>query len=248
MATATGPEPVSLAATGLHLSFGPNAVLRGVDLDVTAGTSTAVIGPSGSGKSTLLRTLNRLYEPDQGDILLDGRSVLRDDPDQLRQRIGMVFQQFQLFPHKTVLDNVTLAPRRLKGLDADAARDLGLAQFDRVGLRHKAEVRPSTLSGGQQQRVAIARALAMSPQVMFFDEATSALDPELVKGVLSLIAELGADGMTMVIVTHEMDFARSFADTVVFMDRGRVVETGPPEQIFEKAETERLQRFLSQVL
>ncbi|BBX67423.1 amino acid ABC transporter ATP-binding protein [Mycolicibacterium psychrotolerans] len=239
---------VSLAATDLHLSFGPNAVLRGVDLDVAAGTSTAVIGPSGSGKSTLLRTLNRLYEPDRGDILLDGRSVLRDDPDQLRQRIGMVFQQFQLFPHRTVLDNVTLAPRRLKGLDADAARDLGLAQLDRVGLRHKADVRPATLSGGQQQRVAIARALAMSPQVMFFDEATSALDPELVKGVLALIAELGADGMTMVIVTHEMDFARSFADTVVFMDRGQVVETGPPEQVFEKAETERLQRFLSQVL
>ncbi|TRW89206.1 amino acid ABC transporter ATP-binding protein [Mycolicibacterium sp. 018/SC-01/001] len=248
MAPIAGSDPVSLAATDLQLSFGPNAVLRGVDLDVAAGTSTAVIGPSGSGKSTLLRTLNRLYEPDRGDILLDGRSVLRDDPDQLRQRIGMVFQQFQLFPHKTVLDNVTLAPRRLKGLDADAARELGLAQLDRVGLRHKADVRPSTLSGGQQQRVAIARALAMSPQVMFFDEATSALDPELVKGVLALIAELGADGMTMVIVTHEMDFARSFADTVVFMDRGRVVETGPPEQIFEKAETERLQRFLSQVL
>ena len=248
MTTATGLEPVSLAATDLHLSFGPNAVLRGVDLDVAAGTSTAVIGPSGSGKSTLLRTLNRLYEPDRGDILLDGRSVLHDDPDQLRQRIGMVFQQFQLFPHKTVLENVTLAPRRLKGLAADAARELGLAQLDRVGLRHKAEVRPTTLSGGQQQRVAIARALAMSPQVMFFDEATSALDPELVKGVLALMAELGADGMTMVIVTHEMDFARSFADTVVFMDRGRVVETGPPEQIFEKAETERLQRFLSQVL
>ncbi|MBI5341613.1 amino acid ABC transporter ATP-binding protein (PAAT family) [Mycobacterium sp. BK558] len=244
----TTTTAVSLAATDLHLSFGPNAVLRGVDLDVAAGTSTAVIGPSGSGKSTLLRTLNRLYEPDRGDILLDGRSVLRDDPDELRQRIGMVFQQFQLFPHRTVLDNVTLAPRRLKGLDADAARELGLAQLDRVGLRHKAEVRPATLSGGQQQRVAIARALAMSPQVMFFDEATSALDPELVKGVLALIAELGADGMTMVIVTHEMDFARSFADTVVFMDRGQVVETGPPEQVFEKAETERLQRFLSQVL
>jgi polar amino acid transport system ATP-binding protein len=239
---------VSLAATDLHLAFGPNAVLRGIDLDVAAGTSTAVIGPSGSGKSTLLRTLNRLYEPDKGDILLDGRSVLTDDPNQLRQRIGMVFQQFQLFPHKTVLDNVTLAPRRLKGLDADAARELGLAQLDRVGLRHKADARPSTLSGGQQQRVAIARALAMSPEVMFFDEATSALDPELVKGVLALIAELGADGMTMVIVTHEMDFARSFADTVVFMDRGQVVETGPPDQIFEKAETERLQRFLSQVL
>ncbi|AFM19984.1 amino acid ABC transporter ATP-binding protein, PAAT family [Mycolicibacterium chubuense NBB4] len=239
---------VSLAARDLHLSFGPNAVLRGVDLDVAAGTSTAVIGPSGSGKSTLLRTLNRLYEPDRGDILLDGRSVLADDPDRLRQRIGMVFQQFQLFPHRSVLDNVTLAPRKLKRLSADEARELGLAQLDRVGLRHKAEVRPATLSGGQQQRVAIARALAMSPEVMFFDEATSALDPELVKGVLALIADLAADGMTMIVVTHEMGFARSTADTVVFMDHGQVVETGAPEQLFEGAETDRLRRFLSQVL
>jgi polar amino acid transport system ATP-binding protein len=241
-------QPVSLAAKDIHLSFGKNAVLRGVDLDVAAGSCTAVIGPSGSGKSTLLRTLNRLYEPDRGDILLDGRSVLTDDPDRLRQRIGMVFQQFQLFPHRTVLDNVMLAPRKLKRLSADEARDLGLAQLDRVGLRHKAEARPTTLSGGQQQRVAIARALAMSPQVMFFDEATSALDPELVKGVLQLIADLGTDGMTMVVVTHEMGFAQSTADTVVFMDHGQVVETGPPDQLFEAAETDRLRRFLSQVL
>ena len=244
----TAVEPVSLAAKDIHLSFGQSAVLRGVDLSVAAGTSTAVIGPSGSGKSTLLRTLNRLYEPDSGDILLDGRSVLADNPDQLRQRIGMVFQHFQLFPHRTVLDNVTLAPRKLKRLSADAARELGLAQLERVGLLHKAEVRPATLSGGQQQRVAIARALAMSPQVMFFDEATSALDPELVKGILTLIAELGADGMTMVVVTHEMGFAKSSADEVVFMDHGQVVETGPPEQIFESAQTDRLRRFLSQML
>ena len=242
------PDPVSLAANDIHLAFGPNKVLRGVDLDVPAGTTTAVIGPSGSGKSTLLRTLNRLYEPDRGDILLDGRSVLADNPDELRQRIGMVFQHFNLFPHRTVLDNVTLAPRKLKGLDRDAARELGLAQLERVGLRHKAEVRPATLSGGQQQRVAIARALAMSPQLMFFDEATSALDPELVKGILALIAELGADGMTTVVVTHEMGFAQSTSDTVVFMDRGQVVESGPPARIFDAAETDRLQRFLSQVL
>lgn len=239
---------VSLTANDIHLSFGKSAVLRGVNLDVAAGSSTAVIGPSGSGKSTLLRTLNRLYEPDRGDILLDGRSVLGDNPDQLRQRIGMVFQHFQLFPHRTVLDNVTLAPRKLKRLSAEEARELGMAQLDRVGLRTKADARPATLSGGQQQRVAIARALAMSPQVMFFDEATSALDPELVKGVLALIADLGAEGMTMVVVTHEMGFARSSADTVVFMDHGQVVETGPPEQLFEAAETERLRRFLSQVL
>jgi polar amino acid transport system ATP-binding protein len=241
-------EPVSLAANGIHLSFGTNAVLRGVEVDVPAGTTAAVIGPSGSGKSTLLRTLNRLYEPAKGDILLDGRSVLKDDPDQLRQRIGMVFQQFNLFPHRTVLDNVTLAPRRLKRLGADPARELGLAQLERVGLRHKADVRPATLSGGQQQRVAIARALAMAPQVMFFDEATSALDPELVKGILALMADLGSDGMTMVVVTHEMGFARSAADTVVFMDHGTVVESGPPERIFEGAETDRLRQFLSQVL
>ena len=239
---------VSLAANDIHLSFGTNAVLRGVDLDVPAGTTAAVIGPSGSGKSTFLRTLNRLYEPDRGDVLLDGRSVLGDDPDQLRQRMGMVFQQFNLFPHRSVLDNVTLAPRRLKGLDADAARRLALEQLDRVGLKHKAEVRPGTLSGGQQQRVAIARALAMSPQVMLFDEATSALDPELVKGVLALMTELGAEGMTMVVVTHEMGFARSAADSVVFMDAGVVVESGPPQQIFEDAQTQRLRQFLAQVL
>ena len=245
-----GPEPqaVSLAANDIQLSFGPNKVLRGVSLDVPAGTTTAVIGPSGSGKSTLLRTLNRLYEPDAGDILLDGRSVLGDNPDQVRQRIGMVFQQFNLFPHRTVLDNVTLAPRKLKGMSVEASRELGLAQLDRVGLRHKADVRPFTLSGGQQQRVAIARALAMAPQVMFFDEATSALDPELVKGILELIADLGSAGMTMIVVTHEMGFARSAADAVVFMDEGKVVESGPPEQIFASAETERLRRFLDQVL
>ncbi|MDD7812236.1 amino acid ABC transporter ATP-binding protein [Mycobacterium sp. CSUR Q5927] len=248
MIEASAREPVSLAAKGIQLSFGKNAVLRGVDLDVPAGSTAAVIGPSGSGKSTMLRTLNRLHEPDAGDILLGGRSVLGDDPDALRQRIGMVFQHFNLFPHRSVLDNIALAPRKLRGLSPDAARELALGLLDRVGLKNKAAARPSALSGGQQQRVAIARALAMQPQVMLFDEATSALDPELVKGILALIAELGADGMTMVVVTHEMAFARSASDTVVFMDRGMVVESGPPEQIFDHAETERLQKFLSQVL
>ena len=248
MAFATGAQPVSLAGKGIHLSFGRNAVLRGVDIEAAAGSTIAVIGPSGSGKSTLLRTLNRLYEPDRGDILIDGRSVLRDNPDQLRQRIGMVFQNFNLFPHRSVIDNVMLAPRKLKRLSADAARAVALAQLDRVGLRHKADVRPATLSGGQQQRVAIARALAMAPQVMFFDEPTSALDPELVKGILALIADLGEEGMTMIVVTHEMGFARSASDTVVFMDHGQVVESGRPEQIFDAAKTRRLQRFLSQLL
>jgi polar amino acid transport system ATP-binding protein len=247
-AHAAGRPPVSLSAKDIHQTLGGNLVLRGVDLEAPAGTTVAVIGPSGSGKSTLLRTLNRLNEPDSGDILLDGQSVLRDDPNELRQRIGMVFQHFNLFPHLSVLKNVALAPRKLRRLSADAARDLALAQLDRVGLKHKADARPGMLSGGQQQRVAIARALAMAPQVMFFDEATSALDPEMVKGILQLIADLGADGMTMIVVTHEMGFARSASDTVVFMDRGKVLECGPPEQIFAAAKTERLQRFLSQVL
>ncbi len=241
-------QPVCLAARSIHQTLGGSMVLRGVDLEVPAGTTAAVIGPSGSGKSTLLRTLNRLHEPDSGDILLDGRSVLRDNPNDLRQRIGMVFQHFNLFPHRNVVDNVTLAPRKLRGLSNEEARVLALDQLDRVGLKHKANARPDMLSGGQQQRVAIARALAMAPQVMFFDEATSALDPEMVKGVLALIADLGADGMTMVVVTHEMGFARSTSDAVVFMDHGTVVEAGPPEQLFEAARTERLQRFLAQVL
>ncbi|MBV9320751.1 MAG: amino acid ABC transporter ATP-binding protein [Mycobacterium sp.] len=247
-AAAERREPVSLGAKGLHLSLGKSAVLRGVDIDVPAGTTLAVIGPSGSGKSTLLRTLNRLYEPDGGDILLDGRSVLDDNPDRLRQRIGMVFQHFNLFPHRSVLDNVMLGPRKLRRLSTEAARELALAQLDRVGLKHKANARPGTLSGGQQQRVAIARALAMAPQVMFFDEATSALDPEMVKDILALIADLGAEGMTMVVVTHEMGFARSASDAVAFVDHGKVVESGPPDKIFDAAETDRLQRFLSQVL
>jgi polar amino acid transport system ATP-binding protein len=248
IANTTGRGSVSLAAKDIHQTLGDTLVLRGVDMEAPAGSTVSIVGPSGSGKSTLLRTLNRLHEPDSGDILLDGRSVLRVDPDQLRQRIGMVFQHFNLFPHLSVLKNVALAPRKLRGLSADAARDLALTQLDRVGLKHKAAARPGMLSGGQQQRVAIARALAMAPQVMFFDEATSALDPEMVKGILQLIADLGADGMTMVVVTHEMGFARSASDTVVFMDQGKVVESGPPEQIFEAANTERLQRFLSQVL
>jgi polar amino acid transport system ATP-binding protein len=245
---AAKPQSVSLGCKGIKLSFGRNTVLRGVDIEAPAGKTVAVIGPSGSGKSTLLRTLNRLHEPDSGDVLLDGRSVLKDDPDKFRQRIGMVFQHFNLFPHRSVLDNMTLAPRRLKRLSVDEARELALVQLDRVGMKHKCDSRPGSLSGGQQQRVAIARALAMTPQVMLFDEATSALDPELVKGILALIADLGSEGMTMLVVTHEMRFARSTSDTVVFMDHGQVVETGPPEQIFEAAETERLQRFLSQVL
>ncbi|WP_433119640.1 amino acid ABC transporter ATP-binding protein [Micromonospora sp. CA-246542] len=239
---------VSVQSRDVHLAFGPNRVLRGVDLTVPRGATACVIGPSGSGKSTLLRTLNRLIEPDRGDVLLDGRSVLRDDPDALRQRVGMVFQQFNLFPHMSVLRNVTLALRRLRKLGQDEAVQVARAQLELVGLAGKADARPAQLSGGQQQRVAIARALALRPEVMLFDEATSALDPELVKGVLGVMADLSAAGMTMVVVTHEMGFARQVADTVAFMDRGVVLEAGPPERIFEGAEHPRLRRFLAQVL
>ncbi len=239
---------VSLAGKDIHLSFGTNKVLRGVSIDVSAGTTTTVIGPSGSGKSTLLRALNRLHEPEQGDILLDGKSVLKDDPDKLRQRIGMVFQQFNLFPHKTVADNIALGPQKLLGLSKEAARAAAMDQLELVGLANKADSRPGNLSGGQQQRVAIARALAMKPEVMFFDEATSALDPELVKGVLALMADLAEGGMTMVVVTHEMGFARSVSNKVLFMDHGSAVETGTPEQLFDDPHTDRLKTFLSQVL
>ncbi|ONM46613.1 amino acid ABC transporter ATP-binding protein [Nocardia donostiensis] len=237
----------SLTGTGLRLRLGNNEVLRGVDIHVDAGKTTSVIGPSGSGKSTLLRVLNRLYEPDAGDVLLDGESVLKENPDRLRQRIGMVFQQFNLFPHKTVADNIALGPRKLRGLSKEEARALALEQLEVVGLTGKADSRPGNLSGGQQQRVAIARALAMKPDIMFFDEATSALDPELVKGVLALMADLAAGGMSMIVVTHEMTFAHDVSDSVVFMDAGQVVESGPPDAIFDNAETPRLRRFLDQV-
>ncbi|MEU1586559.1 amino acid ABC transporter ATP-binding protein [Micromonospora sp. NPDC005710] len=248
MTTTGTTTSVSLDVRDVHLAFGPNRVLRGVDLSVPRGATACVIGPSGSGKSTLLRTINRLIEPDRGDVLLDGRSVRGDDPDALRQRVGMVFQQFNLFPHMSVLRNVTLALRRLHRLGADEAEAVARAQLELVGLAGKADSRPAQLSGGQQQRVAIARALALRPEVMLFDEATSALDPELVKGVLGVMADLSAAGMTMVVVTHEMGFARQVADTVAFMDRGVVLEAGPPEAIFERAEHPRLRRFLDQVL
>lgn len=238
----------SLEVEGIELAFGSNKVLRGVDLAVPAGRTACVIGPSGSGKSTLLRAINRLLEPDAGDVRLAGESVLKSNPDELRRRIGMVFQHFNLFPHKTVLENITLPLRKIKKLEPEAARAAALEQLELVGLSNKATARPGNLSGGQQQRVAIARALAMKPEVMLFDEATSALDPELVKGVLGLMADLAQAGMTMVVVTHEMGFAREVADQVAFMDDGVVVESGVPEQIFTAAESPRLQQFLSQVL
>jgi polar amino acid transport system ATP-binding protein len=232
----------------IHVRFGTLEVLRGVDLRVPSGKTTCIIGPSGSGKSTLLRCVNRLQEPDSGDLLLDGESVIKADPDALRQRVGMVFQHFNLFGHRSVLDNIVLPLRSVKKLGKEEAAEIARARLAEVGLADKAPYRPSALSGGQQQRVAIARALAMDPEVMLFDEATSALDPELVKGVLNLMAGLASRGLTLIVVTHEMGFARSVADEVAFMDAGRIVEQGPPARIFDDPQSPRLQRFLSQVL
>ncbi|MEU4251023.1 amino acid ABC transporter ATP-binding protein [Amycolatopsis sp. NPDC026612] len=246
--TATAVRSSSVELRDIHVSFGTLEVLRGVDLKVPSGKTTCVIGPSGSGKSTLLRCVNRLQEPDSGDLLLDGESVIRSDPDALRQRVGMVFQHFNLFGHRSVLDNIVLPLRSVKKLGKEEAAEIARARLAEVGLADKAPYRPSALSGGQQQRVAIARALAMEPEVMLFDEATSALDPELVKGVLNLMAGLASRGLTLIVVTHEMGFARSVADEVAFMDAGRIVEQGPPAQLFDEPQSPRLQRFLSQVL
>ncbi|MBB2816967.1 ATP-binding cassette domain-containing protein [Rhizobium phaseoli] len=238
----------ALNIRGLSMAYGELEVLKGIDLDIAPGSVTCVIGPSGSGKSTLLRCLNRLVEPKGGDILLDGDSILAMRPERLRRRVGMVFQHFNLFPDHTALENVMLSLTRIKKMPKRQARRIAEARLAEVGLAARSDHRPAGLSGGQQQRVAIARALAMDPEVILFDEVTSALDPELVKGVLDLMATLGRQGMTMVVVTHEMGFARRVADQVVFMDEGRIVEAGCPEQIFDNPRSERLQRFLAEVL
>lgn len=244
----TRPKAVSLAATDIHLAFGPHKVLRGVDLEVPAGTTAAVIGPSGSGKSTLLRTLNRLYEPDRGDILLDGRSVLRDNPDQLRQRIGMVFQHFNLFPNMTVIENIMEAPVHVLGIPKAQARERALQLLEKVGLPDKPDAHPSELSGGQQQRVAIARALAMEPEILLLDEVTSALDPEVVGEVLSVLRDIAREtDVTMLIVTHEMHFAREVSNRVLMFDGGKIVEEGDPESLFNNPKEQRTRDFISAV-
>lgn len=242
------PASVSLAARDIHLAFGSNTVLRGVNLDVDAGRTAAIIGPSGSGKSTLLRCLNRLYEPDRGDILLDGRSVLGDNPDHLRQRIGMVFQHFNLFPHLTVLQNCTLAPMWVRKMPKRQAEEVAMHFLERVRIPEQANKYPGQLSGGQQQRVAIARALCMKPKIMLFDEPTSALDPEMVKEVLDTMIGLAEDGMTMLCVTHEMGFARTVANRVIFMDKGEIVEQNEPNAFFTNPQNERTKLFLSQII
>jgi polar amino acid transport system ATP-binding protein len=242
-------EPV-VRLDGVHKSFGDNHVLRGIDLEVASGEVLTVIGPSGSGKSTLLRCVNLLEPLQSGRIFFEGQEITRKGTDvsAVRQRIGMVFQQFNLFPHLTVIDNLTLATRRIRKQPRQKAEARARELLERVGLAEKAGQHPHQLSGGQQQRVAIARALMMDPHVMLFDEVTSALDPELVGEVLIVMRDLARSGMTMLVVTHEMGFAREVGDTLVFMDDGVVVEAGDPKQVLTDPHNERTRSFLSKVL
>ena len=243
-------DNVKIQVKDLHKSFGSNNVLKGIDMDVREGEVVCVIGPSGSGKSTLLRCLNKLEDITSGKVVVDGFDVTdpKVDINEVRRHVGMVFQHFNLFPHMSVAENIMLAPVELKKMGKAVARERALELLERVGLREKANARPASLSGGQKQRVAIARALAMAPGIMLFDEATSALDPEMVGEVLQVIKELADTGMTMVLVTHEMGFAREVADRVVFMADGVVCEQGEPEQLFGNPQQARTQDFLSKVL
>lgn len=246
----TDDETNVIRIEDLHKSFGEHEVLRGVNADVKVGEVICVIGPSGSGKSTILRCLNGLESITSGNIWLGGFNLSDTNVDlnEVRKHVGMVFQHFNLFPHMTVVENITLAPLQVKKYSRSRARDEALELLRRVGLEDKADARPDALSGGQKQRVAIARALAMNPEIMLFDEATSALDPEMVGEVLGVIRSLVEEGMTMVLVTHEMGFAREVADRVAFIDQGVIQEYGSPEQIFDNPTSERLKDFLSKVL
>ncbi|WP_320175854.1 amino acid ABC transporter ATP-binding protein [Maridesulfovibrio sp.] len=230
--------------------FGDLAALSDVSLDIKPGEKVVIIGPSGSGKSTLLRSINRLEEINRGSIIVDGLDVHDKDNDinSIRQELGMVFQSFNLFPHKTVLENLTMAPIRLKGMEKEEAKAIAVDLLKKVGIREKANVYPSKLSGGQQQRVAIARALAMNPKIMLFDEPTSALDPEMIGEVLDVMKNLAREGMTMVVVTHEMGFAREVADRIVFMEDGRIIACAPPDEFFNNTDHPRLKQFLNQIL
>ena len=239
-----------ISVKGLQKSFGDLHVLRGVDQEIKKGEKVVVIGPSGSGKSTFLRCLNLLETPTGGSIIFDGEELTspKCNVNRMRRRMGMVFQQFNLFPHRTVIDNISLAPVHLKVWKKEEAREKAMLLLKRVGLEDKADNYPAQLSGGQKQRIAIARALAMNPEVMLFDEPTSALDPEMVGEVLDIMKELAREGMTMVVVTHEMGFAREVGDRVLFMDDGVVQEEGTPEQIFNNPQNQRTQEFLSKLL
>ena len=234
----------------LHKSFGSSEVLAGINCSIEESEVVCVIGPSGSGKSTLLRCLNRLEDITSGTVIVDGKNIIdkKINIDEVRTEIGMVFQQFNLFPHKSVIENIMLAPIKVRGLGKSAALERGRALLDKVGLAEKENAYPTQLSGGQQQRVAIARALAMEPKILLFDEPTSALDPELVGDVLAVMKNLAEEGMTMIVVTHEIGFAREVGDRVIFMDGGVVVEEGIPHQIFDTPQEERTQAFLNKVL
>ncbi len=232
----------------LKKNFGSNEVLKGIDQEVEQHEVLCIIGPSGSGKSTMLRCINHLEEPTSGEIFIDGELVTKSNLDNIRTKMGMVFQQFNLFPHKTVLENLTIAPMSVKGVSKEEAEEKALKLLDRVGMLEKADAYPKSLSGGQQQRVAIARALCMDPEIMLFDEPTSALDPEMVGEVLDVMKSLAKEGMAMIVVTHEMGFAREVANKVIFMDGGYIVEQGSPEDVLGNPQEERTQDFLSKVL
>lgn len=230
-------------------SFGKNEVLKGINLQIDKGEVVVIIGPSGSGKSTVLRTMNYLEEPTSGHVIVDGMDLSdKNKLNAVRTEVGMVFQNFNLFPHMTVLDNLTLAPVNVRKTDKKEAQDIAMKLLERVGLADKAQMYPDSLSGGQKQRVAIARALAMKPKVMLFDEPTSALDPEMVREVLDVMKSLADEGMTMVIVTHEMGFAKEAADRVLFVDGGQILEDGTPAQVFDTPSSDRTKLFLSKIL
>ncbi|WP_127160816.1 amino acid ABC transporter ATP-binding protein [Veillonella sp. VA137] len=233
----------------VHKYFGQLHVLKGVSTEIEAGEVVVIIGPSGSGKSTVLRCMNYLEEPTQGDVIVDGKNLnVKENINNVRAEVGMVFQRFNLFPHMTVLDNITLAPQKIRGLSKSEAESIAHDLLGKVGLSDKAEAYPEQLSGGQQQRVAIARALAMKPKVMLFDEPTSALDPEMVSEVLDVMKDLAKEGMTMVIVTHEMSFAKEVATRVLFVDGGEILEEGTPAEVFDTPKHERTKSFLSKVI
>lgn len=234
----------------LHKSFGNLDVIKGVDLEIDKGDILVIVGPSGSGKSTVLRCMNLLETPTSGDIIFEGKSILdnKKEIDKVREKIGMVFQNFNLFPNKTIIDNIILAPMKVKGKSKEDAMKKAEELLNRVGLIDKKDAYPTQLSGGQQQRIAIARALAMEPDVMLFDEPTSALDPEMVNEVLDVIKELAKEGMTMAIVTHEMGFAKEVADRVIFIDEGKIVEDGTPDDVFNHSKSDRARDFFKKIL
>ena len=242
-------EPI-ITCRGVQKWYGDFHALRGIDMDVRKGEVVVIFGPSGSGKSTFIRTLNRLEEHQRGQIVVDGIELTHDikNIESIRKETGMVFQQFNLFPHLTVMQNITLAPLQVRKVDKDEAEKTAMELLERVGIPDQAGKFPGQLSGGQQQRVAIARALAMKPKIMLFDEPTSALDPEMIKEVLDVMIELAKSGMTMIVVTHEMGFARSVADTLYFFDEGQIVESGSPEDIYNNPQEDRTKLFLSQIL